>query len=310
MRNTLNDLAAFAAIAEERSFTRAAQRLGVSQSALSHSMSGLEKRLGLELLARTSRSVSPTAAGERLLKDLAPALEQIQHSLNDVLNQTVRPAGRIRLIVPRVAVSMVLLPKLAAFAAQYPDIVLDLTTSSNRVDIVADGYDAGIQIGEFIQRDMIAVRVSDELRLAVFGSPSYFQSRSVPRTPRELKDHSCLAFQFNTGVYRWEFEKGRQSLTVNPQGPFVIDDSELVVEAALNGMGIGMALEQSVAVLVKEGRLVQILEDWCPPFPGYFLYYPSRRNKPAAMSALIRALRLPGYVRGSRTSSLLSATST
>jgi DNA-binding transcriptional LysR family regulator len=229
-----------------------------------------------------------------LLKDLAPALDQIQHSLDDVRKQTIRPAGRIRLIVPRVAVSMVVLPKLAAFATEYPDIVLDITASSNRVDIVADGYDAGIQLGEFVQRDMIAVRVSDNLRLAVFASPAYFQSRSVPRTPRDLKDHSCLAFRFNTGVYRWEFEKGRQSLTINPQGPFVINDSELVVEAALKGMGIGTALEQSVAGLVEEGRLVQILADWCPPFPGFYLYYPSRRNKPAAMSALIRALRLPG----------------
>ena len=294
MRNDLSDLAAFAAIAGERSFTRAARRLGVSQSALSHSMTGLEKRLGIELLARTSRSVSPTAAGERLLKDLAPALEQIEHSLNDVRKQTVRPAGRVRLIVPRVVVSMVLLPKLATFAKEYPDIVLDITTSSDRIDIVADGYDAGIQIGEFVQRDMIAVRVSDDLRLAVFGSPVYFRSHSIPRTPRDLKDHSCIPFRFKTGVYRWEFEKGRQSLTVKPQGPVVIDDSELVVQAALEGLGIGTALERSVAELIAKGRLVQVLQEWCPSFPGFYLYYPSRRNKPAALSALIRALRLPG----------------
>jgi DNA-binding transcriptional LysR family regulator len=190
---------------------------------------------------------------------------------------------------------MVLLPKLAAFATEYPEIVLDLTISSSRVDIVADGYDAGIQIGEFVQRDMIAVRVSDDLRLAVFGSPSYFESRSVPRTPRELKDHACLAFRFNnTGVYRWEFEKGRQSLTVNPQGPLVINDSELVIEAALKGLGIGTALERSVAPFVAEGRLIQVLADWCPPFPGFYLYYPNRRNKPATLAALIRTLRQPG----------------
>jgi DNA-binding transcriptional LysR family regulator len=294
MRNDLSDLAAFAAIADERSFTRAAQRLGVSQSALSHSMTGLEKRLGIELLARTSRSVSPTAVGERLLKDLAPALEQIEHSLNDVRKQTVRPAGRVRLIVPRVAMSMVLLPKLAKFATEYPDIVLDITTSSDRVDIVADGYDAGIQIGEFVQRDMIAVRVSDDLRLAVFGSPDYFRSHPIPRTPRDLKEHSCIAFRFKTGVYRWEFEKGRQSLTVNPQGQVVFDDSELVVQAALEGLGIGTALEKSVADLIAKKRLVHVLEEWCQSFPGFYLYYPSRRNKPAALSALIRALRLPG----------------
>lgn len=294
MRSDLSDLAAFATIAEERSFTRAARRLGVSQSALSHAMKGLEKRLGIELLARTSRSVSPTTAGERLLKGLAPALGQIEHSLNDVRRQTVRPAGRVRLIVPRVAVSMLLLPKLAAFANEYPEIVLDIVTSSDRVDIVAEGYDAGIQIGEYVQRDMIAVRVSDDLRLAAFGSPDYFQSHPIPRTPRDLKDHSCLAFRFKTGVYRWEFEKGRQSLTVNPEGPLVIDDSELVVQAALKGMGVGTALDHSVAELVAERRLIQVLKDWCPAFPGFYLYYPSRRNRPAALSALIRALRLPG----------------
>ena len=294
MRNELSDLAAFAVIAQERSFTTAARRLGVSQSALSHSMRGLEKRLGVELLARTSRSVSPTTAGGRLLKDLAPALEQIEHSLNDVRKQTVRPAGRVRLVVPRVALTTFLLPKLAKFATEYPEIVLDITTSSNKVDIVADGFDAGIQIGEYVQRDMIAVRVSDDLRLAVFASPAYFQTRPIPKTPRDLKEHTCLAFRFNTGVYRWEFEKGRQSLTVHPQGPLVIDDSELVVEAALKGMGIGTALENSVAELIAEGRLVQVLQDWCPSFPGFYLYYPSRRNRPAALSALIRALRLPG----------------
>lgn len=256
-------------------------------------MRGLEKRLGVELLARTSRSVSPTPAGDKLLRDLAPALEQIEHSLNDIRKQTVRPAGRVRLIVPRVALSTVLLPRLAAFAAEFPDIVLDITTSSDRVDIVADGFDAGVQIGEYVQRDMIAVRVSADLRLAVVGSPAYFQSRPVPKTPRDLKEHMCLAFRFNTGVYRWEFEKGRQSLTVNPQGPLVIDDSELVVEAALKGMGIGTALENSVTELIAEGRLIQVLRDWCPSFPGFYLYYPSRRNRPAALSALIRSIRLP-----------------
>jgi DNA-binding transcriptional LysR family regulator len=294
MRTELNDLAIFAAIAQERSFTVAAQRLGVSQSALSHSMRGLEKRLGLELLARTSRSVSPTAAGERLLKDLAPALEQIEQSLNVIRKQTVRPAGRVRLLVPRVALSAFLLPKLATFTSEYPEIVLDITTSSDRVDIVAEGFDAGVQIGEFIQRDMIAVRVSDDLRLAVVGSPAYFKTRPIPKTPRDLKKHTCLAFRFNTGVYRWEFEKGRQSLTVNPQGPLILDDSELVVEAALKGMGIGTALENSVNELIAQGRFIQVLKDWCPSFPGFYLYYPSRRNRPAALSALVQTLRLPG----------------
>jgi DNA-binding transcriptional LysR family regulator len=190
----------------------------------------------------------------------------------------------------------VVMPKLTTFATEYPDVVLDITTSSDRVDIVSAGYDAGMQIGEYIQRDMIAVRVSDDLRLAAFGSPDYFQSRPTPRSPRDLKDHSCIAFRFNTGVYRWEFEKGRRTLTVNPQGSVIIDDSELVVQAALEGLGIGMALEKSVANLIVKGRLVQVLKEWCPSFPGYYLYYPSRRNRPAALSALIRTLRLSGDV--------------
>ena len=160
------------------------------------------------------------------------------------------------------------------FATEYPDIVSDITTSNNKVDIVADGFDAGIQIGEYVQRDMIAVRVSDDLRLAVFASPAYFQTRPIPKTPRDLKAHTCLAFRFKTGVYRWEFEKGRQSLTVNPQGPLVIDDSELVVEAALKGMGIGTALENSVTELITKGRLIQVLQDWCPSFPGFYCITP------------------------------------
>jgi DNA-binding transcriptional LysR family regulator len=172
--------------------------------------------------------------------------------------------------------------------------VLDITTSSDRVDIVAEGFDAGVQIGEFVQRDMIAVRVSDDLRLAVVGSPAYFKTRSIPKTPLDLKKHICLAFRFNTGVYCWEFEKVRQSLTFNPQGPLIIDDSELVVEAALKGMGIGTALENSVNDLIAQGRFIQVLKDWCPSFPGFYLYYPSRRNRPAALSALIQTLRLPG----------------
>lgn len=291
MRNDLSDLAAFAAIAQERSFTRAAKRLGVSQSALSHSMRGLEKMLGVELLARTSRSVAPTTAGEGLLKGLAPALEQIEASLHETQKRTSRPAGRVKLILPRNAALLFLIPKLSDFIREYPDVVLEITTSNDPVDIIAAGYDAGIQIGEFIQRDMIATRVSGDLRLAVFASPNYFANHPIPRTPRDLKNHSCVSFRFRSGVYRWEFEKGRQALTVNPEGPVSFDDSELVVNAALNGVGIGAALESTVAPLFATGQLTQVLADWCPRFPGYYLYYPSRRNRPAALSALIKALR-------------------
>ena len=292
MKNDLGELAAFAVVAEERSFTRAAARLGISQSALSHSMRGLEKRLGLQLLARTTRSVSPTAAGAALLQDLTPALERIERSLAEARKRRESPTGRIRLIIPRPATYMVLLPKLARFARTYPEIVLEVTSSNDPVDLVAGGYDAGVQIGEFIQRDMIAVRVSKDLRLAVVGSPEYFKARKIPRTPRDLKDHACIGFRFSSGIYRWEFEKGRKALTVNPQGPATFDDPDLVVQAVLNGVGIATTVEQPISEMIAKGRLVQVLRDWCPTFPGYFLYYPSRRNQPAALAALINTLRL------------------
>src|ERR1700722_14755766 len=292
MRNDLGELSAFTIVAEERSFTRAAARLGVSQSALSHSMRGLEKRLGLQLLARTTRRVSPTAAGAALLRDLAPARERIERAVAETRKQRETPSGRIRIIIPRTATQMVLLPKLAQFTRAYPEIVLEVTSSNDPVDLVAGEYDAGVQLGEFIQRDMIAVRVTKEMRLAVVGSPQYFRSNSIPRNPQDLKEHACIGFRFSNGLYRWEFEKGRKTLTVSPQGPASFDDPELVIQAVLDGVGIGTAMEETLTGLIAEGRLVQVLKDWCPLFPGYFLYYPSRRNQPAALAALIDALRL------------------
>jgi DNA-binding transcriptional LysR family regulator len=291
MRNDLGELSAFAIVAEERNFTRAAVRLGISQSALSHSMRGLEKRLGLQLLARTTRSVSPTAAGAALLEELAPALERIDRALAEARRQKESPAGRIRLIASRTATEMVLLPKLAQFARSYPEIVLEVTSSNDPVDLVAGGYDAGIQLGEFIQRDMIAARVTGEMRLAVVGSPAYFETHPIPRRPQDLKDHACIGFRFSNALYRWEFEKGRKALTVSPQGPASFDDPDLVIQAVLQGVGIGTAMEVSLKNLIAAGRLQQVLRDWCPIFPGYFLYYPSRRNQPAALAALIETLR-------------------
>jgi DNA-binding transcriptional LysR family regulator len=291
-RDELAELSAFATVAEERSFTRAAARIGISQSALSHSIRGLEKRLGLQLLARTTRSVAPTAAGTALLKELVPALERIELAVAESRKQRETPSGRIRLIIPRTATEMVILPKLAQFARAYPEIVLEVTSSNDPADLVAGEYDAGVQLGEFIQRDMIAVRVTKEMRLAVVGSPTYFESNPVPRTPQDLKDHSCIGFRFSNGLYRWEFEKGRKALTVSPQGPVSFDDPDLVIQAVLDGVGIGTAMEDTIGGLIAEGRLIQVLTDWCPPFPGYFLYYPSRRHQPAALSALVSTLRL------------------
>jgi DNA-binding transcriptional LysR family regulator len=292
LRSDLPDLAAFATVVEERSFTRAAARLGVSQSALSHSMRSLEKRFGVQLIARTTRSVSATAAGTALLRELAPALENIGRAVAETMQLRERPAGRIRLIIPRSAAEMVLMPKLAAFTRTYPEIVLEVTSSNDPVDLVAGEYDAGVQLGEYIQRDMIAVRVTREMRLAVVGSRAYFESHPIPKHPQDLKDHSCIGFRFTNGMYRWEFEKGRKALTVSPQGPVSFDDPDLVIQAVLDGVGIGTSMEENLAVLLNRKRLVRVLQDWCPSFPGYFLYYPSRRNQPAALAAFIETLRV------------------
>jgi DNA-binding transcriptional LysR family regulator len=292
-RDELGALAAFVAVAEERSFTRAANRLGVSPSALSHAVRGLEERMGVRLLARTTRSVAPTDAGELLFARLKPALDDVRQAVGQVSSLRDRPAGRVRLLLPRSAAMIALVPKLARLAREYPDVVLDITTDNSRVDLVAGGFDAGIEIGEFIQKDMVAVRVSADLRAAIVASPKYFASHPRPRHPRDLLGHACINFrQGSRGVYRWEFEKGRQSLSVAVDGPLVVDDAEIHVRAAVDGVGVVWTLEHYAAPFLSAGKLVRVLEDWCAPFPGYFLYYPSRRQQPAALSALIETLRL------------------
>nr|WP_275448634.1 LysR family transcriptional regulator [Mesorhizobium sp. IRAMC:0171] len=291
MKSELNELAAFAMVARERSFTRAAAKLGVSQSALSHTIRGLEQRLELRLLARTTKSVAPTAAGAALLQDLSPALEQIAVALDKARSVRHRPAGRLRIVMSRSAAVMVMLPRLAAFAEAYPDVVLDVATVTGPVDLVAGEFDAGIQLGEYIQKDMIAVRVSPDLRLAVVGSPGYFSSRSIPREPKDLNDHRCITLRLPGGPYRWEFERGRKSVTIGVNGPLVIDDTHLVIQAALAGVGLGLVYDEQVAEDIADGRLVRVLEDWTPPIPGFFMYYPSRHHQPTALSALVTALR-------------------
>lgn len=292
MRNELNELAVFAMVARERSFTRAAAKLGVSQSALSHTIRGLEERLELHLLARTTKSVAPTAAGAALLKDLSPALEQIAQALDRARSVRRRPAGRLRIVMSRSAAVMVLLPRLTAFAKAYPDIVLDVVTVTGPVDLVAGEFDAGIQLGEYIQKDMIAVRVTPELRLAVVGSPGYFSSRSIPQKPTDLSDHQCITLRLPSGPYRWEFERGRKSVTISVNGPLIIDDTHLVIQAVLAGAGLGLVYEEQVAKDIAKRRLIRVLEDWTPPIPGFFMYYPSRQHQPSALAALVNALRL------------------
>lgn len=293
VRDELSVLSAFLVVAEERSFTRAAKRLGVSQSALSHAMRGLEEQIGVRLLARTTRSVAPTEAGEQVLAHLRPALADIRGALEGISGLRDKPAGRVRLLVPRFAAMTVLAPKLGQFARDYPDVVLDITTDDSRVDLVAAGFDAGIQFGEFIQQDMMAVRVSPDHRPAIVGSPDYFQSHPRPKSPRDLLRHRCINFRHGSaGVYRWEFDKGKQSLTVAVNGPLVVDDVEIMTRAAIDGVGLAFMTEEHASPYLASGILVRVLEDWCPPFPGYFLYYPSRRQQPAALAALIETLRL------------------
>ena len=289
----LTVLSALLAVADERSFTRAGKRLGVSPSAMSHAMKALEERLGVRLLSRTTRSVAPTEAGEQLLSRLRPALTEVRDALDQVSGLRDKPAGRVRLLVPRLAVASVLAPKLGQIAREYPDILLDVTTDDIRMDIVAGGFDAGIQFGEYIEKDMIAVRVSPDRRPAIIGSPEYFESHSKPKSPRDLLKHKCINFRHGSaGIYRWEFEKGKKSLSIGVSGPLIADDVELVIRAALDGVGLAFVSQEQVMPYLSNGALVRVLEAWCPPYPGFFLYYPSRRLQPAALSALISVLRL------------------
>jgi DNA-binding transcriptional LysR family regulator len=288
----LSILSTFLAIAEERSFSKAAKRLGVSPSALSHAMRALEEGLGVRLLSRTTRSVSPTEAGEQLLARLRPALADVQDALDQLSDLRDRPAGRLRLLVPRFAATAVLGPKLAKFTHDYPDVSLDITADDSRMDIVAGGFDAGIHFGEYIQKDMIAVRVSKDHRAAIVGAPSYFKTHPRPKMPHDLLKHRCINFRHGTaGVYRWEFEKGKKSLSVAVNGPLIVDDVELVIRAALEGVGLAFVSDERVESQLKGGELIRVLEDWCQPFPGFFLYYPSRRQQPGALAALIDTLR-------------------
>jgi DNA-binding transcriptional LysR family regulator len=298
-KDELDVLSAFLAVAEERSFTRAARRLEVSPSALSHAIRGLEERIGVRLLARTTRSVAPTSAGEQLIARLAPALGDIRGALDQLAGLRDRPAGVVRLVVSPQAASMVLAPKLGTFAREYPDVVLDVTTTNEgRFDLVAGRFDAGIHLGEFIERDMIAVRVSADQRAAIVASPRYFKSHPKPVSPRDLTNHRCLNFRHgSTGLYRWEFDKGKKSVAVAVQGPLIVDDAALLVQAALDDVGLTFILESQITEHLASGALIRVLEDWCPPFAGYFLYYPTRRQQPAALAALIDTLRLTPKTR-------------
>jgi DNA-binding transcriptional LysR family regulator len=298
-RANLNDVLAFLAVAKERSFTRAAAKLGVSQSALSHTIRGLEARLGLRLLARTTRSVAPTEAGERLLGALGPRFDEIEAELAGLSELRDKPAGTIRITSGEHAAEAILWPALAKLLPRYPDIKVELNVDYGLTDIVAERYDAGVRLGEQVAKDMIAVRIGPDFRMAVVGSPSYFATRPMPKHPRDLTAHDCINIRLPTygSIYAWEFEKRGRALKVHVEGQLVFNNIALRVNAALAGSGLAYLAEDEVQEHVAEGRLVRVLADWCPPFSGYHLYYPSRRQAAPAFALLVEALRYRGPSR-------------
>jgi DNA-binding transcriptional LysR family regulator len=297
MRGTnLNDLAGFLAVANERSFTRAAAQLGVSQSALSHTIRDLEERLGVRLLTRTTRSVAPTQAGERLLQTLGPRFREIDAELAALRELQEKPAGTIRITATEYAVDTLLWPKLAKFLAKYPDITVEISIDSALTDIVAQRFDAGVRGGEQVAKDMIAVRIGPDISMAVVGSPSYFRKQPEPKRPQDLIGYRCINLRLPTqgGLYAWEFEKGARELKVRVEGQLVFNSTYQMVNAALAGFGLAYVPEDLVQAHLAKGRLKRVLQDWCPPFSGYHLYYPSRRQPAPAFALLVDALRHRG----------------
>lgn len=295
-REELADLAAFMAVAEERSFTRAAARLGTSQSALSHTIRRLETRLGVRLLARTTRSVVPTQAGERLLATLRPAFDDIHAELAALTELRDKPAGTVRITCTGQAARDVLWPALEKLLPTHPDVHVEISIDSSLTDIVSERFDAGIRIWEQVAKDMIAVRVGPDLRMAAVASPSYFTRNPPPRTPQDLAGHNCINLRLRTsgGLYAWELDKDDRELKVRVEGQLVLNDVDMIVTAAEAGFGIAFLPEDHFRESLKAGRLVRVLEDWCSPFPGYHLYYPSRRQMTPAFALLVEALRYRG----------------
>ncbi|HUE65849.1 MAG TPA: LysR family transcriptional regulator [Rhizomicrobium sp.] len=292
-REELGDLAAFLAVAEETSFTRAAAKLGTSQSALSHTIRRLEARLGLRLLTRTTRSVATTQAGEKLIETLRPALNEIDGRLAALTAMREKPAGTIRITTSEHVAEAILLPALVRFLPDYPDIHVELAIEYGLTDIVAQRYDAGVRLGEQVAKDMIAVPIGPEQRMAVVGSPSYFAGRPAPKNPQQLSNHTCINLRLPTrgGLYAWEFEKGARKLNVRVEGQLVFNTARMIIQAALAGMGLACLPQDAVKDDIEMGRLMRVLGDWCPPFPGFHLYYPSRRPHSPAFALLVEALR-------------------
>lgn len=292
-RGELGDLAAFLVVAEERSFTRAAAKLGMSQSALSHTVRRLESRMGLRLLMRTTRSVAPSEAGERLAAALRPAFDDIEGRIDELGELRDQPSGNIRITCGEHAARTVLWPALKGLLSRYPDIRVEIATDYRLVDLAEGRFDAGVRLGEHLAKDMIAVPIGPEMRMRVVGSPAYLAGRPAPVTPHDLTSHSCINLRLPTrgGLYAWEFEKNGRPLNVRVDGQLIFNDMNLLLDAAIEGLGLAFAMDDQVTGLIAEGRLIPVLEDWCPPFPGYHLYYPSRKQVTPAFALLIEALR-------------------
>ena len=292
-RDDLVDLNAFLTVADERNFTRAAAKLGTSQSALSHTVRRLETRLGVRLLTRTTRSVAPTEAGERLLDTLRPALDSIGEQLASLGELRERPAGTIRLTASQHAMDTILWAVIEKMLPAYPDVHVEVSIDSGFTDIVTQRFDAGIRLGEALAKDMVAVRVGPDLRMAVVGSPAYFESRSIPRNPQDLAAHDCINLRLLSagGFYAWELEKDGREVRVRVEGQLAFDNVHMVARAAAGGFGLAFVMEDQVESQIADGRLTRVLHDWCPLFAGYHLYYPSRRQPSAAFTLLVDALR-------------------
>jgi DNA-binding transcriptional LysR family regulator len=293
VRRNLNDLLAFVTVAREGSFTRAAAVLGVTQSALSQAISGLEARLEIRLLTRTTRSVSPTTAGERLVKAIGHRFDEIEAELEMLSELRDKPAGTVRITCGDHVLRTTLLPKIASLLRDLPDVKVEFDVNYGLRDIVADRFDAGVRLGDTIDKDMIAVPIGPKLRMAAVAATSYWESHAKPKTPQDLTKHSCINMRFPThgGLYVWEFERRGKQLNVRVEGQVTLNSTPHIVQAALAGLGIAFLPEEEFAPHIGEGRLVQVLEDWCPPFEGYYLYYPSRRQPSPAFSLVVAALR-------------------
>ena len=302
MRRNLNDLLAFVTVAREGSFTRAAALLGVTQSALSQAIRGLEERLRIRLLTRTTRSVAPTPAGERLMQAVGHRFDEIEAELDALTALRDKPAGTVRITCGDYVLHSVLLPRLAPLLRAYPDVTLEFDVNYGLRDIVADRFDAGVRLGNTIDKDMIAVPIGAPLRMAVVASPDYFATHPVPKTPHDLTAHNCINQRMPTsgGLYVWDFERRGRRLNVRVDGRLIFNTTQPQVDAALAGLGLTLLPEDEVAAHIEAGRLVRVLQDWCPPFAGYHLYYPSRRQPSPAFALVVEALRLPEPRTGRR----------